>query len=267
VGQIAEQEKDLKEVIHYYALACKSPNATTPMKTRLARAYFATGDMDNARLSLEAVIGADPDNRELKTMLMQVAVKTQRMDDAVRYANELLPGDPNNVALLRLLAKDAEKHNNDGDAAGFLERAEAVDDKDRELRFDLVTLYTNSDSLDKLPRAFDLMNEYVGRYPDDYEGFLLLANLYRRKKDGADAHDYFTRGFNKMPAKPPASISWAYDRLGRLQYDEGKYEEALVSLRKAAKRFCACSPSSSARAAPSSASAAISAQRLRGPAT
>jgi tetratricopeptide (TPR) repeat protein len=233
VGQIAEQENNLPEAIQYYARACHSPNATNVMKMRLARLYFRTGDMANARTTLEAVLGADPDNREIKTMLMQVAAKTDRMDDAVRYAADLLPGDPNNAALLRLLGEDALKHNNDGAAADFLERAEAVDPKDRDLRFELAGIYTNNDSLDKLPRAFDLMNEYVGLYPEDYEGFLLLANLYRRKGDAADAHDYFTRGFNKMPAKPPARLSWAYNSLGLLLLSEGKYEEALASQLKA----------------------------------
>ena len=88
-------------------------------------------------------------------------------------------------------------------------------------------------SLDRLPRAFDLMNEYVGLYPDDYEGYLLLANLYRRKGDAAAALDYFNRGFDKMPPKPPARMSWAYNSLGLLLLSQGKYEDALANQRKA----------------------------------
>jgi tetratricopeptide (TPR) repeat protein len=155
------------------------------------------------------------------------------MDDAVRYANDLLPGDPRNVMLLRLLGEDALKHNNDSAAADFLERAEAANEKDRDVRFELVTLYTNNDSLDRLPRAFDLMNEYVGLYPDDFEGYLLLANLYRRKGDAAAALDYFNRGFSKMPPKPPARMSWAFNSLGLLLLSQGKYEDALANQLKA----------------------------------
>ena len=233
VGQIAEAENNLPEAIQYYARASASPNATTAMKSRLAHLYFRTGDMANARTALEAVLQAEPDNREIKTMLMQVAVKADHMDDAVRYASELLPGDPHNVALLRLLGEDALKHNNDAAAADFLERAQAADEKDRNLRFELVSIYTNNDSLDRLPRAFDLMNEYVGLYPDDYEGYLLLANLYRRKGDAAAALDYFNRGFDKMPPKPPARMSWAYNSLGLLLLSQGKYEDALANQLKA----------------------------------
>jgi tetratricopeptide (TPR) repeat protein len=233
VGQIAEQENNLTAALQYYAAACRSASATVAMKTRLARLYFRTGDMANARTSLEAVLQAEPDNRDIKTMLMQVAVKSDRMDDAVRYASDLLPGDPNNVSLLRLLGEDALKRNNVQAAADFLERAETVDEKDRSLRFELVGIYTDNDSLDKLPRAFDLMNEYVGLYPEDYEGYLLLANLYRRKGDAADAHDYFARGFNRMPAKPPARMSWAYISVGVLWQTEGKTDEAIASYQKA----------------------------------
>ena len=233
VGQLAEQENNLPEAIQYYAEACRSPQATAAMKLRLARLYFRTDDMADARPILEAVLVAEPGNREVKTMLAQVAEKSGRMDDAVRYATELLPGDPTNVMLLRLLGKDAASHNNGAAAAGFLERALAVDPKDRDLRFDLVELYTNNDFLDRLPRALDLMNEYVGLNPDDYEGYLLLANLYRRKPDAAAAHANFTRGFNRMPAKPPARLSWAYNSLGLLLLSEGRYEEALANQLKA----------------------------------
>ena len=233
VGQIAEQEGNLQEAIQYYARANGSPNATTAMRSRLAHLYFRTGDMANARASLEKVLQAEPENREVKTMLMQVAVKTDHMDDAVRYANELLPGDPKNVTLLRLLGEDALKHNNDAVAADFLERAQAANEKDRDLRFELVSIYTNNDSLDKLPRAFDLMNEYVGLYPEDYEGYLLLANLYRRKGDAAQALDFFNRGFDKMPPNPPARMSWAYNSLGLLLLSQGKYEDALANQLKA----------------------------------
>ena len=232
-GQIAEQENNLPEAIQYYAGACRSSDATVAMRTRLARLYVRTGDLANAKTTLETILGTEPGNREAKTMLAEVAVKSGRMDDAVRLAAELLPGEPNNVTLLRLLGEDALKHNNDTAAADYLERAESVDGKDRDLRFELVSIYTNNDSLDRLSRAFDLMNEYVGLYPDDYEGYLLLANLYRRKGSAADAQDYFTRGFNKMPAKPPARMSWAYNSLGLLLLSEGRYEEALESQLKA----------------------------------
>jgi predicted Zn-dependent protease len=233
VGQIAEQENNLPEAIPYYAAACRSPQATVEMKLRLGKAYFRVNDMSDAGPALEAVLKAEPDNREVKMMLVQVAVKSDKPDDAVRYATDLLPGEPKNLTLLRLLGDDALKHNNDAAAADYLERAIALNDKDRELRFELVTIYTNDDSLDRLPRAFDLMNEYVGLYPEDYEGYLLLANLYRRKGDAADAHDYFSRGLNRMPAKPPARLSWAYNSFGLLLLSEGKFEDALANQLKA----------------------------------
>ena len=233
VGQIAEQEDNLPEAIQYYAAACRWPQANSAMRLRLARLYFRTGDMANARASLDAVLKAEPDNREVKTMLAQVAEKTGRMEDAARYAAELLPADPANMMLLRLLAEDAEKRNDDHAAADYLERALTANGKDRDVRFELVSLYTNNESLDRLPRALDLMNEYVGLYPDDYEGYLLLANLYRRNSNSASAYDYFTRGFAKMPAKPPARMSWAYNSLGLLLLSQGKYEEALANQLKA----------------------------------
>jgi len=233
VGQIAEQENNVPEAIQYYAAACRSPKATVAMKMRLARLYFRAGDLAHAHPALQEVLRAEPDNREVKTMLMQVAVKDGRMDDAARYAGELLPEDPKNFTLLRLVGEDALKHNNDAAAADYLERAITIDGKDRDLRFELVGIYTNDDALNRLPRALDLMTEYVGLYPDDYEGYLLLAHLYRRTSDPANARDFFARGFDKMPPNPPARMSWAYNSLGLLLLSEGQYEDALASQLKA----------------------------------
>jgi tetratricopeptide (TPR) repeat protein len=233
VGQMAEQDGNVAEAIQYYAAADQSPQATSAMKMRLARLYFRTGDLEHAKPVLEAALKAEPDNREIKTLLMQAAVKSGHTDEAAKYAVDLLPGDPNNLEMLRLLGDEAIKNNKDAEAADYLERATVVNEKDRDLRFELVGLYTNDQALDRMPRAFELMNEYVGLNPDDYEGYLLLANLYRRKGDAANAHDFFSRGFARIPPKPPARMSWAYNSVGMLLFSEANFEDALAYQAKA----------------------------------
>jgi predicted Zn-dependent protease len=160
-------------------------------------------------------------------------VKTQRWDDVARYAGELLPADKSNPALLRMLAEAALKRNHEAEASDFLEQALAVQHNDRDLRFKLARLYTNSETPDRQARAFDLMNEFVTANPEDAEAYLLLAHLYRRKSDTENARSYFQRGFQKMPAQVPAGLSWAYNSYGIMLLEEKKYEEALTFQSKA----------------------------------
>ena len=160
-------------------------------------------------------------------MLVQVVVKLGQWDEAARLGAELLADDKNNLALLRLLGETALRRNREPEAADYLEKGLALDGKDRELRLSLARLYTDSEALNRQSRAIELLNEYVAVAPDDPEGYLLLANLYRKKSDTETARQFFERGFSRMPVEVPAHFSWAYNSFGIMLFSEKRYEDAV----------------------------------------
>jgi tetratricopeptide (TPR) repeat protein len=77
------------------------------------------------------------------------------------------------------------------------------------------------------------MKDFVKKHTDDAEGYLLLAMLHRRKSEPDEAHEFFVRGFEKVPTQVPAHLSWAYSDFGKMLLQEGKFQDALTYQLKA----------------------------------
>ncbi len=190
-------------------------------------------DLPKAQEAMQAVISADPADRGAKLILAQIEAKNEQWDEAARYARELLINDRNNLELLRLMTQSSLKRNREAEATEFLEQVIALDQDDRDARFQLVRLYLKIEALNRIPRALELMKDYVKKHSDDAEGYLLLATLHRRKAEPDEAHEFFVRGFEKVPTQIPAHLSWAYSDFGKMLLQEGKLQDALTYQLKA----------------------------------
>ena len=303
MGQMAELDNNLAEAKQYYEAASSSATATVPMRMRLARAYFAAAEAPKARATLEAVLRAEPANREAKTMLSRVALKTEKWDEAVRLSGELLAEDKKNPQLLRisgeglfrlgreedlgkarealqvvisaepkdreaktmlaqiesktqqwdeaarygmeLLAVDRNdelvlrlvadaflKRTRDPEAAEYLEQIVALHEDDRPTRFRLIEIYRKNDSMNRLPRALDLVNAFLKKNPEDAEGRIYLGEFLRRKPDLENAREAFAKGFQTLPPDPRPDLAWAYSSYGAMLFQD-KPEDAVPFQTKA----------------------------------
>jgi hypothetical protein len=132
-------------------------------------------------------------------MLAQIESKTQQWDEAARYGMELLAVDRNDELVLRLVADAFLKRTRDPEAAEYLEQIVALHEDDRPTRFRLIEIYRKNDSMNRLPRALDLVNSFLKKNPEDAEGRIYLGEFLRRKPDLRWRAEGFRQGFQTLP--------------------------------------------------------------------
>jgi predicted Zn-dependent protease len=226
-GQIFEAEQKLEDARHYYQQAAKSAHASPQMHLAVARVDLALGDAPGAKVALSKLTPPDSDSPDYKALIAEVDLYTNDFEGARGILDELLGRDPNNKKLLDLAAKTAVKQEKYADAVRFLEQLLQADPGNKQIRYWLVRVYTDHTELKQEQRAMELLKSTVSEQ-EDPEGYLLLANLYRRNKDVANAKVYFDLGFKKMPNPIPPRLAWAYTSYANFFFSQGQFEEALT---------------------------------------
>ncbi|MFL6463107.1 MAG: tetratricopeptide repeat protein [Bryobacteraceae bacterium] len=233
LGKIFEAEGNIAEARKHYEAASRSSRAISEMHLALGRAYLAINDAPDAKAALAKVGPPDNETTEFKIMNAEINLRTSDVNGASATVTALLSGDPNNKKLLDLAAEIAAKQGKYAEAAGFLERLFQADPENNQIRYRLVTLYTDHPELKGDAKAMEFLKGFAAKQEQDPEGYLLLANLYRRNKDFANAKTYFDLGLAKVPNPIPAKFSWAYSSYASLYYAQGNLQEALVQQLKA----------------------------------
>ncbi len=226
MGDISMDQKDPSDARAHYEAAVQSSKATDTARMKLARLCFSSDDLKCVN---QAVAGVTSPALlpQAKTLRARVEYKLENWDQAGLLANELLAIDPENAALLRIAADVAARHNKPVAAADLYERAVKLAPSDKDAVYRLTGLYSNYDELkDRLPRAVALLTDYLQKVQQDAEGYLLLANVYRKLNDLENAKLNFKTGFDKIQPPIPPRLSWAYNSYGVLLYNENKFEEA-----------------------------------------
>src|SRR5207253_1727191 len=107
-----------------------------------------------------------------------------------------------------------------------LEQIVALQENDRPTRFRLIEIYRKNDSMNRVPRALDLVTAFLKKNPEDAEAHLYLGELLRRKPDLDAAREAFAKGFQTLPPDPRPDLAWAYSNYGTMLSQE-KPEEAV----------------------------------------
>jgi tetratricopeptide (TPR) repeat protein len=233
LGKIFEAEQNSTEAIKHYEAASKSSRATSEMHLALARAYLSVNDGPDARDVLAKVGSPASETTEFRIMKAEINLRTSDVNGASATIMELLSADPKSTKLLDLAVEASMKQGKYAEAADCLQRLFEADPANNRTRYRLVTLYTDHPELKGDAKAMEFLKGFADKQEQDPEGYLLLANLYRRNKDFANAKIYFDLGLEKVPSPVPAKFSWAYSSYARLYYDQGNLQEALAQQLKA----------------------------------
>ncbi len=234
LGDIFSAANQPAEARAHYETAAKSSNASDSSRMKLAQLCFAAKDWTCTSGALDRISSPEL-GQEKKLIQVQVEYALDHLPPARALADELLATSPKNLVVLRIAADVAQRQDRIQDAARLLERAVEVDPASKELRYPLVRLYLNFPELEGLDRSVTLLSDYLAKYEQDAEAYLLLGNVYRKKEDVSNARQNFQTGINKLTPPIPERLSWAYTAYGILLYNDKDYEHAYTILTDALK--------------------------------
>ena len=144
-----------------------------------------------------------PDSATIMERLAEIDAKSQRIRDAVSQAQQVLKIDPNNVAARRLLARIYVRTFGDMNAGAMQQ--------------------------ENLARAIEQFQAILKIQPDDAFSALWLARLYRFENRHDDAEKVLRGILQHESDNGPA-----LEQLSQLLVDEGRSQEAIDLLEKAA---------------------------------
>jgi tetratricopeptide (TPR) repeat protein len=228
LGQMAETASDTEEAIRRFKLAAGA-GGTDSARMSLANLCYGKKDLPCSRSALDGIT-----NRAMaltvKALRARIEFDDKNFDLAGRLANELLAEQPDNIVILKIAAKVAYEQDKLTEAVSLLSKALTMDPADQDVRYKLVREYLNYPDLNQLPRAVDLLTDYINKFTQDYEAYLLLGDAYRRQGDGPNASANFQKGMDRLPARPEARLSSFFTSYGILLYASNDYEKARVQL-------------------------------------
>lgn len=234
-ARIQERLGDLTEgpeARSHFEAAANSKDGTDGARMKLARLCYDANDSACTNKALAGITSPElaPD---VKMLRLKVEYRAKNWDTAGQLANEILAVEPKNLPVLLFAGDVAIQQGRPSDAALLFERALVLDPASKETRYQLVRIYSNNPELDRLPRAVDILTEFISKYQQDGAAYLYLGNVYRKLKDTSNATENFKLGFGKITPPIPDELSWAYNAYGLLLMDQQNYQEAYVNLTQA----------------------------------
>ena len=179
--------------------------------------YFMTGHMDEmeyestgrGELATQAIdaykkaLEKDPDSVVIMERLAETYAKSQHIRDAVLEAQAVLRIDPDDVAAHRLLARIYVRNLGDINAGEVQQ--------------------------ENLTKAIEQFKAVLKGDPSDLSSALWLARLYRFQNQHAEAEQVLRDALRQDPGNGPA-----LEQLSQLLMDEGRSQEAITLLSRAA---------------------------------
>jgi tetratricopeptide (TPR) repeat protein len=168
--------------------------------------YEITNNSDAASQAIDSyqkALALDPGSTEIMERLAEIYAKTQRIRDAVTEAQEVLKADPNNVDAHRLLARIYVRTLGDTNAGEVQQ--------------------------ENLGKAIDQFQAILKIDPNDSYSALWLARLYRFE----NRHDEAEKVLRGILEQDPGNGA-ALEQLSQLLVDEGRSQDAITLLSKAA---------------------------------
>ena len=215
-------EKMLAKSIEQYTMIVGKDPKDDESKLVLARLYRLSHKSVEAEKTYKAILAGEPDNEEALTGLAMVYSDVGDTRGAIEMLKRATEKDPN-PRTLNALAQFYEQTNDWANASAvwkqMLPMVQEANALKRNLARDLLFA-------DKIDEALALYKEIAAEEPKDAQVQLRLSEIYRQKRDFAEARSAFA----KAKALDGANIEVRYDEVNLLEA-EGKVPEAIETLK------------------------------------
>src|SRR5258708_5307153 len=154
-----EREGAPADASPFYEAATTSSQATDPMRIHLVKLCIASADFVCARKALDALTADSAATRDANWLRAQVEFGAKNWKEASDLLAELLKtdADKNNLDFLRMAIEARLKLDDTAGAIQLLETAITIAPTDKDLRYHLARIYSNSTAPDQLQRAVELL--------------------------------------------------------------------------------------------------------------
>lgn len=203
-------------------LAMEAAPTEAPAHLQLAELRLRSGNPDGAAQVLEAFLTRVPDNGEVQATLARLQLSQQDTEALATTADRVLstrPEHPLGYYLKGLVLQGRDDHQ--AATAQF----ETALEKEPTAAEPLIALARSYLELDQAERAEQRVQQLLDEDPDNLLAMNLLGDIYLASGRRAEAQAQYTRIMRLTPQSPRA-----YERLVRLQLEDGALEAALETL-------------------------------------
>lgn len=215
-------ETALKSAIEQYQKITQAEPDDAESWLTLGKLYRVTRDSVEAEKAFKKALEADPKSDDALTQLALLYSDlgdTRRAIESLKAATDRAP----NERSLAALAGAYEQMRDYKSAAEVLKRALELAPDNSRLKRGLAQNLMNGDNLDA---ALKLYQELAAEEPKDPQLRLRIAEIYRQKRDFANAR----KALERARSLDPQSLEVRYDEVNLLEA-EGKADEAITTLR------------------------------------
>lgn len=232
LAKLYENDKPQK-ALNLYAKINREAGQQWNVLLNIAELNERLGNVDATIKTVEELLELNPSNIQLRKLLIESYIKTKNFDKAVSLTDETLAVFPNDYELIEYRANALAQSGNWNDSAIEYKKLIESDIVTFENKLRIITGFltqTNSDS-SLIPITKDMLN-YLDKDTTDWQVKAYLGQLALDERNDSLAIIYL-----KEASHLAVWNSQIWMRLGGLLFDTGKYEDAIVEMKKAVEKF------------------------------
>jgi len=209
-----------------YCMRIDSTNANVLFE--LGNFYTSLQDKDNAYNYYTKAVKYSPDNFYYNIAYAAVSIDKQNFKDAAAIYKKLIEENPNKIELYMYLS---EAYRMDGD---FAKSIEALNDLERTMGMNeqiTIQKFKLYSALNDKKKAYEEVQKYIDKNPDDIRYYILLGNLYLQDGKSKEAYMAFTKAKTLDPDNPMLITSLAnyYESVNNREAAESELRTALFN--------------------------------------